>query len=301
MNGDGLANDARAGDVAGRGLLLDEVLHGVHLEAINVVPVVDHFVAVAEVTKGDDVKLRAVGEDEAAVDEVVLDGVLELHEVGVVGDEGAHPLADNDVVLLHGELGLAVAHARLDEGDVGEVVLGGKNLGDVKDGRVVHARDGLGAGAGADHGQERNAEAADEEDVLADGGVLEGRTVGGDALAIADGAEVAADAGGVVVVQGFRGVLALVGGGEKRFVGDDAVEVVGGSGGGCSGSGSGGVFVSVVILAVLGSHFFFFFNVECFCFKKLICYDYFFTKNRKTLGNVKFDFRFFFCFFREGR
>ena len=100
----------------------DEVSHGVHLEAIDIIPVVKHLRAVVVVGKGDGVELSAVGEDHAAFSEVILDGEFEFLEFLIVGDEGTHPFADDGVELFHGELDVTVTEDTGDEGDVGQFV-----------------------------------------------------------------------------------------------------------------------------------------------------------------------------------
>ena len=118
MNHDGSGDDAVAGDVTGRSFVEDEVSHGVHLEAIDIVPVVKHFRAVVVVREGDGVELGAVGEDHTTFGEVILDGEFEFLELLIVGDEGTHPFTDDGVELFHGELDVTVTEDTSDEGDV---------------------------------------------------------------------------------------------------------------------------------------------------------------------------------------
>lgn len=85
-----------------------------------------------------------VGEDQAVLDEVLVTGIQDSVEHALVQQEVAHPLGDDDVDLIEGQLDLL--HLALEQGDLVAHAVGLDNLlGLVDDGGHVDSDDMLGA------------------------------------------------------------------------------------------------------------------------------------------------------------
>ncbi|KAJ8527501.1 hypothetical protein ON010_g14762 [Phytophthora cinnamomi] len=137
---------------------LGDVLDAAHVEAVDVFPEVELLGLVLAVLDGADVERRVVREHEAAGHQVLVARVQHRVQHGLVEQEVAHPLGDDDVHLVHGERQLL--HLALDERDlVGEAV-GLDDLARLRqDARAVDAVHMLGASLGGEHGQDAGAAA----------------------------------------------------------------------------------------------------------------------------------------------
>lgn len=166
----GGAADGVLGPVQDADLVPDARLHGAHVEAVDVAPEVHVVHDVLGVGHGRDPHVAAAGDQQAVGLEVAVARVEHRRQHGLVQQAVAHPLADDDVDLVHRQRHLL--HLALDQRDDRRQARRDDVLARlVDDVAGVDRDDAGGARLGAEHGQDARA-AANVEHRLAGKEVL---------------------------------------------------------------------------------------------------------------------------------